>query len=517
MNPVNESPMKPVARLRPDTLAASVTILLVANVVQRTIGFGRGILFCRWLSPDELGTWEMAYSFLLLASPIIVLGLPGSFGRYLERFRQCGQLRTFLRRATIWTGLLTLAACALIVAAAPQFSDLIFGRASSTALIVLVTCSLAAIILQHYLESLFAALRKFSIVSTMQFFQSMLFAAISLGLLYFWRSTAASIVIGYGAACLIAAVSILVWNGKAVANEAAIDEPMAHREFWPPLLRFAFWVWVINFISHLFAVLDRYMLVHCSGLNNEAALALVGQYHASRIIPILFISVGDLLAGAVMPYLSHDWELGERRRVSDRLNTVLKLTSLVMLVGGVAVLWVSPLLFHIAFQGRYDQGLAVMPWALTYCVWYSMFVVAQNYIWCAEKTRLAALPWAAGLVLNIAVNLVLIPAWGLLGAAVSTTVTTGVALAVLYWLNYRVGMRPDRGMLLVTAAPIALCGGVWCGTFAALLLAIAVLRSEIVFAADERHAFITFGRQYWRRLAARWSQKTEQPEASHAI
>ena len=90
-------------RLRPDTLAASVTILLVANIVQRTIGFGRGILFCRWLTPDELGTWEMAYSFLLLAAPIIVLGLPGSFGRYLERFRQRGQLRTFLRRATIWT------------------------------------------------------------------------------------------------------------------------------------------------------------------------------------------------------------------------------------------------------------------------------------------------------------------------------------------------------------------------------------------------------------------------------
>ena len=95
-------------QLRPDTLAASVTILLVANIVQRSIGFGRGILFCRWLSPDELGTWDMAYSFLLLAAPVVVLGLPGSFGRYLERYRQRGQLRTFLRRATIWTAALTI-------------------------------------------------------------------------------------------------------------------------------------------------------------------------------------------------------------------------------------------------------------------------------------------------------------------------------------------------------------------------------------------------------------------------
>src|SRR5882757_2608744 len=128
-------------QLRPDTLAASVTILLVANVIQRSIGFGRGILFCRWLTPDELGTWEMAYSFLLLAAPIVVLGLPGCFGRYLERFRQRGQLRTFLRRATIWTTGLTIAAFGLIVLAAPMFANLIFGQADATTLVVLVALS----------------------------------------------------------------------------------------------------------------------------------------------------------------------------------------------------------------------------------------------------------------------------------------------------------------------------------------------------------------------------------------
>src|SRR6187549_1339532 len=103
MTVTTERPTTPSAGMLPDTLAASVTILLVANLVQRSIGFGRGILFCRWLSPDELGTWDMAYSFLLLASPVVVLGLPGTFGRYLERYRQRGQLRTFLRRATVWT------------------------------------------------------------------------------------------------------------------------------------------------------------------------------------------------------------------------------------------------------------------------------------------------------------------------------------------------------------------------------------------------------------------------------
>ena len=503
--------------LKPDTLAASVTILLLANIVQRTIGFGRGILFCRWLSPDELGTWEMAYSFLLLAAPIVVLGLPGCFGRYLERFRQRGQLRTFLRRATVWTTGLTVAAFALMIAGAPLFSNVIFGTADDTTLVLLVALSLVAVILHHYLEALFAALRKYTIVSTMHFCQSMLFAIISLTLMWFWQFSAASIVIGYGAACLISAICILMLKGRAVAEEAVHVDPIAHSEFWPPLLRFAFWVWIINLFCHLFGIVDRYMLVHCSGLDSTAALALVGQYHASRIIPLLFLSVADLLAGAVMPYLSHDWEAGARDRVSDRLNFVLKLTSFVMLAGGVVVLWCAPILFQIAFEGRYNEGLSVMPWTIAYCIWYSLLLVAQNYVWCAEKTRLGVVPVVAGLLLNIAINLVLVPAWGLAGAVISTNIATAFALILMYWLNRRAGMHLDPGMIILSVAPLALCGGVWSGSAVLVLLVVLAAFSKRLITQDERTMMTAFAQPYIQRLAPYWSRTTKQGEAGHAV
>src|SRR5215213_6864095 len=100
--------------LHADTLAASVVIMLVVTVVQRTVGFGRGVLFCRWMSPEALGEWEMVYSFLMLAAPLAVLGVPGSFGRYAEHYRQRGHLLTFLRRAAWWTVVCTAAAVALV-------------------------------------------------------------------------------------------------------------------------------------------------------------------------------------------------------------------------------------------------------------------------------------------------------------------------------------------------------------------------------------------------------------------
>jgi O-antigen/teichoic acid export membrane protein len=503
-------------RLRPDTLAASVTILLAANLVQRSIGFGRGVLFCRWLSPDELGTWELAYSFLLLAAPIVVLGLPGCFGRYLERFRQRGQLRTFLCRVSIWTGCLTLAAAALLVAAAPHFAQLIFGTADHRTMVMLLAASLVAVICHHFLEALFAALRKFSIVSAMHFCQSVAFAGVSLTLLWWWRFAAESIVIGYGLACLVSVISTLVWTGRALWEEVPPDGGVAHRDFWPPLVRFAVWVWITNMLCHLFAVADRYMLVHWSGLDNAAALALVGHYHASRIVPLLFLCIADLLGGVVMPYLSHDWERGERERVSDRLNLILKFASLVMLGGGAAVLWIAPWLFRVAFEGRYDQGLAVMPWTLAYCVWYGLLLVAQNYIWCAERMKLGTVPLAAGLAVNLALNVVLIPAWDLLGAVVATTVATGLALAVLYWINHRAGMRLSRGMILMSIAPVALCGGAWAASIVLLLLLAALPFSQTLVSEPERQAIIELIRKYAAWFVAYRSRGTEQAEPSHA-
>ncbi len=488
-------------RLRPDSLATSVAILLVVSILQRTVGFGRGILFCRWLTPEELGSWDMAYSFLLMASPVVVLGLPGSFGRYVERFRQRGQLRTFLRRSTIVTAVLTLLAVVVLVVAAPQFSDFIFGQSDHVSRVILVAACLVAVILHHYLEALFAALRKFRIVSTMQFCQSMLFAVISLGLLWWWRAATESIIVGYGIACLVSSVGMLLWAGPALLEIAVPDEASTHREFWPPLARFAAWVWITNLLCHLFAIVDRYMLVHWSGLDNATALAEVGNYHASRIVPLLFLSLADLLAGAVMPYLSHDWEAGRRQQVSDRLNLVLKLTSLGMLAAGVAVLWMAPWLFHVAFQGRYDDGFAVMPWTLAYCLWYALLIVAQNYIWCAEQAKLSSVPLAAGLALNIALNLILIPMWGLLGAVVATTISTAFAVSILYWINKRAGMELQAGTIWMTIAPAALCGGMWPAAIVLAVLLGAVPFSKKLLTDDERALLLEFGRDQWKRLS----------------
>jgi PST family polysaccharide transporter len=245
-------------------------------------------------------------------------------------------------------------------------------------------------------------------------------------------------------------------------------------------------VWITNLLSHLFAVVDRTMIIHCSGLDPEVALEQVGHYHSSRIVPLLLVSFADLLSGLIMPHLSHDWESGRREEVGRQLNLAVKLSGLGMHAVGVGVLLFSPFMFGVILQGRYNDGLAVLPWTLAGCVISGIYVVAQNYLWCAEHPRLAALPLAIGLLVNVILNLILIPLWGLHGAVFATGLSTILCLAIILLLSQRHGMKLDTGTWLTCAMPITLAIGTTTSAIAFAAIVVLAFATNFVFDREER-------------------------------
>ncbi len=97
---------------------------------------------------------------------------------------------------------------------------------------------------------------------------------------------------------------------------------------WSKVMPFAVSVWVTSLLANLFELANRTMIVHYLPGTAEEAMALVGNYHASRVLPLLVVSVAALLSPMITPHLSHDWESGRRARVSMRLRLYLKLWAL---------------------------------------------------------------------------------------------------------------------------------------------------------------------------------------------
>ena len=78
------------------SLAGGVVALIAVTVLQRSVGLGRSIVVCRWLSSEALGQWDLSFGFLMAVGPLVVLGLPGAFGRFAEGYRNSHRLDRFL-------------------------------------------------------------------------------------------------------------------------------------------------------------------------------------------------------------------------------------------------------------------------------------------------------------------------------------------------------------------------------------------------------------------------------------
>jgi PST family polysaccharide transporter len=476
--------------LAADSLALGMAFLLGLTAMQRLVGLLRNILFCRYLDEEQLGLWSLGFSFLVLAAPLAVLGLPGSFGRYVEYFRQRGQLGGFLWRTTCVTVFLAAAAMAVVCLGREWFARFIYSESSQAPLMLALGVGLATTIALNFLVELLTALRQTRVVSLMQFAYSVAFTIIGLGLLCGTSLGTVGLAGAHAAASLLACLGALPVLARLKVGKADRGASPVGRDVWGKLLPYAAWVWAINVLANLADIADRYLIMHWSGLDPHVALGWVGQLHASRVIPALMVGVAVMVGGAILPHLSHDWEAGRRERVSARLNLALKLLGLSFTAGSVLVLVLSPVLFGWLLQGRYNGGLAVLSLSLTYCVWFSLGLVAQNFLLCAEQNKLGGLAFATALACNVVLNLALLPFLGLHGVALATALANGVLLAVMLVLCRRAGMSVDFGTVLVCLAPPLLLLGALPAAVAFVLVAWFALWGTWFFSDQEKQQLL---------------------------
>lgn len=489
--------------LRADSLSTGIVFMMGLTVVQRLIGFVRTILFCRFLDDDQLGQWSLMFGFLMFAAPVAMFGLTGSFGRYLEHFRARGHLATFIRRTSLVAAGLGLTAVSMIGIGRHWFSWLIFKDGDQEPLVIAVIAALVVMILFNFLTEVFIGLRRSRVVSRMELISSLTFATLGLGLLATTDWGALAVVLAYACGNLVASLVGIVelWRNWRFLPQP--ETTLSHRDLWAKLAPFAVWVWMINIVANSFEMADRYMIIHFSGRTASAAQALVGQYYSSLAVPALMVAVAGVFSNLLLPYLSHDWEAGRKESVSRQVTLALKLFALLAITGGVLILVASPVIFGWALAGKYEHGLHVLPWTITFCVWGSLTLIAQTYLWCAERTRISCLSFSTGLVVNLALNWVLLPRMGLLGAVLATAIAQAVALALTCFFGHRGGLQVDRRLILVCTLPVTLGMGPLPAAIGLLLVVVAARWTDLVFTADERQQIEQVAEEHFARLRQR--------------
>jgi O-antigen/teichoic acid export membrane protein len=415
-----------------------------------------------------------------------MLGITGSFGRYVEHYFQQRQLRRFLSRTALAATLFSTAVLFSIVTGRDWFSWIIFGDTTQSHLVLALCATLVTTISFNYLLEVFVAIRRPRVACTMQLISSWTFAASGLLVVGLTDAGSLGVILCFALGNLAASFYALshfqgVWGGLEQSDEA-----LSHMSLWGKLAPFAIGLWMINIVTNLFDMVDRYMIVHFSGTPATAAQAMVGQYFSSMAVPLLMVGVCGSLAHLVMPYLAQDWEAKRFAEVSRRLNLSIKLVGMMLAVGSVVLVLFAPLLFGYVFAGKYSAGLAILPWTITFCYWKGISAMAYNYLYCVEKTRLTFVSLSLGLVINIVLNALLLPSLGILGAALASAIGTAANLLIVFWFSKRFGLALDSRVFIFIALPLTLCLGPGVAAISLTCVLIMSVRTGLVFTLDER-------------------------------
>ncbi|MFC1915838.1 flippase [Chloroflexota bacterium] len=418
-------------------IAKNFFSLAAANIIASLLGFVATVYLARVLGPGGFGQIYFAIAIIAYFMLIANLGLPMLGTREIARDKN--KIKDYV--GNIVALRLTLAAiafCLLLL-----FAFLIQKPTEIKYLIILYGLGLFPFALQ--LLWLFRGIEKMEYMAGSQIAGGVLYVA---SILYFIKSPEQLLavpVIYVICTAFLPAVFLIFFSIRHFGRiPLKFDAP-----FWGSLLRQALPMGFAFVIAELYFHFDTVMLGFMR--SNEE----VGYYNAAYRIILLFVGLGGLYHVTIFPIISNYYKtsLASLHRL---LSLTAKLTvtiSLPLAAGGTML---AKSIMNFIYPPEYGSGiiaLQILIWVIPVRLIGSVY--GNSLIACDRQSRFA-IGVTIGAIINIVLNAILIPRFGIVAAAAITVVTLGAVVLYNYRQINKIVSVPFKGYLL---RPLVACFG----------------------------------------------------------
>ncbi|WP_426448492.1 lipopolysaccharide biosynthesis protein [Siccibacter colletis] len=178
-------------------------------------------------------------------------------------------------------------------------------------------------------------------------------------------------------------------------------------------------------------------------INDHFGLALTGIYTLAFQLSMALKIVFDAINKSFVPYL---YEILKRDDAEEKLLLVKRtyLWYVVLFAAGLLGFIIGPELLVLVAGSAYKQAAEIISYLIVGQIFYGMYFMVTNYIFYAKKTALLSLITIFSGGVNIGLILVMIPVYGLKGAAWSFCLSMSLRFLLTWALASRVIHMPWR-------------------------------------------------------------------------
>jgi O-antigen/teichoic acid export membrane protein len=409
----------------------------LGGLVSRVLAVFLLPLYTRYLDREDLGAVGLVVALTAVLVTILRLGISSAFFRFYFDSKDRAHRLLVVRTSFWFTMASATAGLAAGVLLAEPVADLLgLGDAN------LVRAGFVAIWAQMNYEQLTALFRAEE-RSTAFVLASLANIAVTIGatilLVVVWEQGALGVVVGNFTGTLAVYLVLLAVNREQLGLQFSRPLLREMNRFGIPLVPAALALIAVNFS-------DRFFLVHLADLE-EVGLYEIGVRIASAMVLLL---TAFRMAWPAFAYSIED-DAEAKRTYAFVLTYLVVVASWLALGLGLLAPWLVRVLATPEF---YEGSRVVAPLAFGGMA-YAAYIVMAIGVGRAKRTQFNWVITGAAAVLNVVLNLILIPPYGMIGAAVATVAAYVLMFAAMTWYAQRVFPTPYQWRRVATAVAAA--------------------------------------------------------------
>ena len=397
-------------------------VLTTANMVLKAINFFLLPLYTKYLTPEALGVSDTITNVSAVIFPLLVMGLDSAFSAFYFEERSENHRRKLFN--TIWfTLLLASSVPFFLIIGAKYWSMLLFGKKAYAGLVAISLIGISLNLWYLPFSLLVRMENRMAIFALINITASLSMIGLNIFFVAGLKMGAAALILS---SAIIQGLQLVLYLflGRTRLSIHYYDNQMIKKmlKFALPLIPIAIVGWILN-------LSDRYILLWYHGETEVGIYGIAARFSAALAV----------FSNAVyMAYTTFAFDKQEDSNAQQQYSRILN--AFFFMLGAVCftVSIFSKEIIFLMTSKAYWSAYLLLPCILFGQLAYGINTIVGYGISFARKTQYMLIATTCGAGLNIILNFIFIPEYGMVAAAATTLISYVLMVTLSYIFSQRV-------------------------------------------------------------------------------
>lgn len=417
-------------------IAKNTGVMFLSQILTYVLGFFITMYTGQYLGANGFGIISLALSITAIFGVFVDMGLSTLMIRETARNKSLSNKYIVnLALMKVPLSILTFGSIALLVYCfhySPMVANVIY----------IITLSVILNSFSGILAAIFQSHEKMEYLSVNNILNSILiFAGVLIGIRYNFSVTFFALVyVIANALSLIYVGSVYIWKFSMPKFEIDLS-------FWKPTIKEAWSFGLIGLSGNLYTYIDSIMLSVFQGTE------VVGLYSAAYRLMLVTLFIPTTINTAVFPVMSRFYN-SSRESLNLMYERYFKYMIIVGIPMGVGTTILAKSIILLIFKSGYIESvgaLQILIWTMVFTFIGASFVQLLQSI---NKQLIITKISIICVIINILLNLVLIPRYSFIGASIATLLTEVILVSYIISTSYKLGYKIEHKIVLKDLARV---------------------------------------------------------------